>query len=548
MTVTETAPAEIAGDSDDSLPQAVTGLAEVLGTGRHRALGQLYVGFSLVFLAAIALLSFFVGIERLDTASFALFDDAEMFEQMFSLTRAGMVFLVILPLTLGLAFVVLPLQIGARTIAFPRAAAASFWGWLVSSGIFIAAYAVNGGPVGGRADGIELWLLSLMAIVVSLLLGTISAVTTVLTMRTKGMSLERAPLFAWSMVVGGTIWLASLSVLLANLLVAYVGFRYNSNLVPAGSIWAQLSWAFGQPQVFAYAVPALGIVGSIVPTFSGTRLRPYQFAVAAIGLFGLLGFGAYAQSFFSTSNFQDEFLFVVDGLLVALPVLAILGLCVDTMRRGKPQIAAPAMLFSLGGLLMILAGAAVAVLQVIWPLKASLAEATDDGWILGYSIADGQANFVLIGALMVLLGGLHYWEPNMSGRILGRPFGMVAAALFLLGTVFTALPDVISGFLEQPALPVQINNLDSGAEAMNVVALLGPIFLVLGALVVLLDVLLNGAASGGAEAGDDPWNGQTLEWSIASPPPPGNFAELPTVSSETPLLDDEPSTDESEDA
>ncbi|MCP5025739.1 MAG: hypothetical protein GY929_05590 [Actinomycetia bacterium] len=546
--MTEAAPAPSNDETDDSLPQAVTGLAEVLGTGRHRALGQLYVGFALVFLVTIALLSLFLGIERFDTASFGLFDDAEMFEQVFSLTRAGLVFLVILPLTLGLAFVVLPLQIGARTIAFPRAAAASFWGWLVSSGIFIAAYAVNGGPVGGRSDGIELWLLSLMAIVVSLLLGTISAVTTVLTMRTKGMSLDRAPLFAWSMVVGGTVWLASLAVLLANLLVAYVGFRYNSNLVPDGSIWSQVSWAFGQPQVFAYAVPALGIVASVAPTFSGTRLRPHWVGVAAIGLFGVLGFGAYAQNFFSSSNFQDEFLFVADGLLVALPVLAILGLCIDTMRRGRPQLSEPAMIFSLGGLLLILAGSVVAGLQVIWPLEASLAEATDDGWNLGYAIADGQANFVLLGALMVLLGGLYYWEPNMSGRLLGRPLGLVASGLFLLGTLFLALPDVISGFLDQPALPVQLPNLDGGAEAMNAVALVGPVLLVLGALVVLFDVLFNGAASVGAKAGNDPWNGQTLEWSISSPAPPGNFAELPTVRSETPLFDGEPATDESEEA
>ncbi|MCP3857506.1 MAG: hypothetical protein GY698_22720 [Actinomycetia bacterium] len=545
--MTETASAETTGQSDDHLPQAVTGLAEILGTGRHRALGQLYVGFALVYLIAIALLSVFVGVERLDTGAFKLFDDGEMLAQVFSLTRVGLVMLVIMPLTLGLAFVVLPLQIGARTIAFPRAAAASFWGWLVSSGLFLAAYAINGGLVGERAEGIELWLLSFMALVASLLLGTISAVTTVLTMRTKGMTLERAPLFSWSVVVGGTIWLASLPVLLANLLIAYVGFKYGSSIVPEGSIWEHVAWAFGQPQVFAYAVPALGIVASVVPTLSGARLRPHNVGVVAIGLFGLLGFGAYAQTFFSAGNFQDELLFVAEGLLVALPVLAIIGLSADAMRRGNPQLTAPAMIFSLGGVLMILTGAAVAVLQVIWPLKASLVEATDEGWSLGYAIADGQANFVLLGTLMVLLGGLHYWEPKMSGRLLGRPLGLTAAVLFLLGTLLTAVPDVISGFLEQPALPVQIADLDSGAEAMNALALVGLILLLLGALVVLVDVLQNGTAAAGARAGEDPWNGQTLEWSIASPPPPGNFAELPTVRSETPLLDDE-TTDESEEA
>src|SRR4051812_16947412 len=189
-------------------PRPAGGLAGLLGTGRHRSLGRLWVGASLVFLVVSGGVGAVLGAERLKPEAYNILDK-DNFAQSLSLHGVAGVWLFAFPILIGLATIVVPRQIGAHTIAFPRAAALAFWTYLVGGSLVIVSYLMNGGPFGGSANGVDLWIVSLALVVASLMLALMCIGTTALALRTSGLTLERAPLFTWSMLVASAIWIAS---------------------------------------------------------------------------------------------------------------------------------------------------------------------------------------------------------------------------------------------------------------------------------------------------------------------------------------------------
>jgi heme/copper-type cytochrome/quinol oxidase subunit 1 len=175
---------------------------------------------------------------------------------------------------LGLATYIVPLQVGASTVAFPRAAAAAMWTWLLSSGVFVVASFIEGGFGGVRAKSVSLTLLALGGLIVALLLGTVCVLTTAITLRTPGMTLDRVPMFTFSMLVGGAIWMLTLPVLFANLLLIWVDHRYGGGTVfgEASAQFGQVSWITHEPQIYAFLIQGLGIVADVVATLTGARL------------------------------------------------------------------------------------------------------------------------------------------------------------------------------------------------------------------------------------------------------------------------------------
>ena len=245
------------------VPRPAGGLAGLLGTGRHRSIGRLWVGTSLVFLAVTGVLGGVLGAERIKPETYNILNK-DNFAQTLSLHGVGGVFLFALPILIGLGTIVVPRQMGAHTIAFPRAAAAAFWGYLVGGGLLVVSYLINGGPYGGNEKGVDLFLVSLAMVVAALVLALVCIATTVLAVRVRGLTLARAPLFAWSMLVAATIWIASLGLLFGVLVLLYVDHRYRLFVFGADdeiAFW--LRWTVTQPQVFALAIPVLGFVGDV---------------------------------------------------------------------------------------------------------------------------------------------------------------------------------------------------------------------------------------------------------------------------------------------
>ncbi|MCB0996473.1 MAG: cbb3-type cytochrome c oxidase subunit I [Acidimicrobiales bacterium] len=565
MTVTDTRPSAhtpaLVAEVEPSLAQ-YPGLAGWLSTGDHKTVGRLFVVLGLLGGIFSLVVGALVGFERADVTGIDLLPDLETLHQQAAMYRVGLVFLFALPLIVGLAMYVVPLQVGSPSIAFPRLALASFWTWLVGGGIFIASVFADGGlgrPASGATMGgseqeaVELTLLALGLVVIAALAATLCIVTTIVALRPSGMGLTRVPLFSWSMLVSGGMWLLTLPVLVANIAIIWVDLRGVTALAygqPA-NIYAQLSWVFDQPQIFAFALPVLGIVGDIIPVAFGQRQRLYGVLQFAIGALGFLSFGAFANRYFNP-NVTDEVLFVVMGLLLLVPTLVFLGGMADTARRGGRPAFSSQLVLGAMALLLFIGGVVVAVLRVLGPAVGVVREADKD-WLSGFidpledlqgtSIISGHLHLVLLTAALGAIAGLYHWGPKVWGR---RPSAVagIAGGMALVGAiVLTSVPDIVSGFLDQPELALAPGDYagvteQSTVEAMNTLGAIGMVLGVVGLLLVLLDVLVGGALGRGREAGDDPWGGHTLEWATSSPPPLGNFAApVAPVTSEAPLID-----------
>lgn len=502
----------------------MTGLPDWLTTADHKKIGRLYLVSALAFGAAALVLQALVGFERMDPSSAQIFK-ANAVDQIFSLASIGMVFLVVAPLLLGLAIAVVPLQVGARSIAFPRAAALSYWTWLVGGGLMIGAYAMNGGPGGGDRYGIRLFDAAFGIVVLGLLIGSLCVATTVLTLRAPGMGLRRVPFFAWGSMVGGVMLLLTLPAVLGNLVILYIDHRAGRPIgIGSGAqIGPHLAWAISQPQIYAYTVPALGLVADVFPVFARSRQRLTSGLMLAIGAAGLLGFGAWAQTQYAP-KLTTEFVFVLMALAAVVPPLAVLVFSTATLRGAKAKAAAPLVFALVAGL----AAAGAGAMGMLTPVKGL--------HLLGTAYAQGHTDAVLYAGLLAGLGGLVYWGPKLWGRCLPDGPAKGLAALGLLAALAATVPLFVAGFIDQPYGTVVGFTKEDGTAALNGIAGGGAAALAL-VVVAMLALSLRGFLKG-APAGDDPWRGHTLEWATSSPPPAGNFqGPLPPVTSEQPLLD-----------
>jgi heme/copper-type cytochrome/quinol oxidase subunit 1 len=518
MTVTETPPQVTEADVTRAAPVRPTGLAGVVGTADHKVVGRLFIATSLVFVLVSGVAGQLVATERAELDVLA--NTAIL--QAFTLHSVAGTFLFLLPLLLGIAMVVVPLQVGSSTIAFPRAAALSYWTFLVSGGLLVGSYAVDGGPGGGSDAGINLWAASFAAVVLSLLLGAICVVTTVAALRAPGMSMSRVPMFSWSMLVAGTVWVLSLPVLIAALLLTYVDHQYGQQSFGLeADLYERVVWAMRQPQVYAYAVPALGIITDTLVTLTGRKLASRTAAMGAIGLAGALGFGAFFQPSINPDAAEQP-LFVILAVLAILPLLGLFGLWAELLRSGTRRLASPLVFAVAAGLMLLVATLAGAVLAIpAFDMTGTVAQT-------------GHSHYTLLAATIAGIGALWFWASKIMGRRLPEGLGFVSAVLLLVGTIAVSLPDIISGAFGEDEDAVQ------GIEWLNTVSAVGGVLALLGVVVAVLG-LLAGLRRSGDKAGEvpaDPWgSGSTLEWATASPPAYANFAEPPVVTSASPLLD-----------
>ena len=531
MTVTDTdAPAEVTSAPTLAPPPPATGFASLVGSGDHNRIGRLFVGTSFLFLLVSAVAGGLLGVERIDTTDIGVIE-TDVVAQLFNLHAVSGVFLFLVPALLGLGIAVVPRQVGSPTVAFPRAAAAAYWSYLVGGGIVMAAFLADGGPGGGDPDAVALYVAAMIMVLASLTLAAVCVATTGLALRTDGMSLRRAPLFTWSTIVAAGLWVLTLPVLGAVLLLAYVDIRYGPTLIDSGGqLHVRMAWAWAQPSVYVFAIPVLGIIGDVVPVAARTRLTQHRVAMGAIAAFGLFSFGAWAMPGFEPTpdgelllTYVDEVPFVALSFLVLLPVLALAGLLADTLRRGGLRLVSP-LVWSVAALLILLAGAANGALVSVDPLD-----------LIGTTATSAQTHYVTGAAVLGILAGIVHWAPVLWRRA----FPDVASAALglgaLLGVILLSLPDVVSGFLDQvvrlggPGADASSGDVDA-IEALNIASFAGGALLALVALgfVGLLLKVATGARDDDGDEELDPWGGHTLEWA---------GADLPPITSEAPVYD-----------
>lgn len=542
MTMTDSPPAT---DTAPALSApAVDGLYDALTTTDHKRIGRLWMSSGVLLLVGAVVLGVLLGFERVDGESTDLFGGDNAYFQVWALYRLGLALLVAAPLFIGLATVVVPMQVGSTNIAFPRAALAAAWGFLIGAAITIASVLSSGGwgavdrVAADERQAIALSIVGLGMVIVSLLIASLCIATTVVSMRVKGMTLLRTPLFAWSMLVATAVWLLTLPVLLANLLVAYLDVHNGPGTFGGGlsgdvSIYGQIAWVVEQPQVYAFAIPVLGILGSVVPVAAGVRAARHGLSMGLIGFFGLLSVGAWAQPFFQPTSdavvrYDEKFVFIAFGIAAIIPILGSLGGAAETLFRGGSNMAGiptAHLLGALGAAALLLAGTAAGVARVVEPLE------------LGDRISvSGVMNLVLFAAIAAAVAGMWFWAPKIGGHELSPVMGRGALLMLVAGGVVLGGAQFVNGFFETSNNPLVAPTEDAG-DVLNTVSLVGLLIVGLGVLGVV--AALGKAMRSGETAAADPWGGQTLEWSTATPPPAGNFAEAPgLVTSETPLLDD----------
>ncbi len=532
-----------------------TGLFDrTLGSGDHKTVGRLWIFSGLAVGLAALILRFVAALEQLDTGEFSLLEDGNELVQVWSMSRDLLIFGGVVAVLIGIGTFIIPLQVGASAIAFPRGAAASFWVWSASTAMLVAAYIGNGGPGGGTRDFVILWALALGGMMASTVWALICIATTVIGARAPGMRLEMVPLTSWSFFVFALVGILAVPIQIGQLIISFIDVRggYQS-LVDTTSLASVMDTITIAPSVYWLAIPALGIALDAIAVHSNRPLRFHRSCMVAVGLLALTGFGAGVTSFgrrasgigSSGIDFNNALLVIV---LIAsvVPILAALALAGESLKVGRPSFSVPLGAGLLGGL-VLLAGAVVALLGAVEPIVGfvidvnnSLADRNDvpdlPDWLTvnGTTFNSGVTTLVVTGALLGCLAGISHWAHKIWGHRANPGLGSLALLSLAGGGTIWALGEILGGLDDPPALPVLTESAALGGLA-NVLVLLGVAGVAGGVGLTLLLVATAGFTKTDSQA--EPWTGTTLEWMTESPPPYGNFASQPSVSSTNPLLD-----------
>ena len=516
------------------------GIWSWLTTVDHKRIGVLYLVSSLFFFV-------FGGIEAgLLRAQLAVPNgqvlSAGMYNQLFTMHGTTMIFLAVMPLSAAFFNLLIPLQIGARDVAFPRLNAFSYWVYLLGA-LFITfpiffQIAPDGGwfgyaPLSTKAYSpqinMDFWVLGLQILGISSLAAAFNFITTIVNMRAPGMSLMRMPIFTWmSFVVQFLVALAFPVITIALIFLQFDRFfGTNFYTIAKGAdplLWQHLFWVFGHPEVYILILPAFGLVSEVLPTFSRKPLFGYPVMVYSGILIGFLGFGVWAHHMFSVGmGAIADAVFSLTTMLIAIPTGVKIFNWIATMWGGQLRFTV-AMKFAIALVGMFVVGGISGVMHSSPPADL---QQTDTYFVVAHF------HYVLVGGSMFgLFAGLYYYFPKFSGRMLSEKLGNWHFWLFFIGMNLTFFPMHFSGLL---GMPRRIYRYDAGQglELFNMLSTIG--YVIQAIAVAFAAVNMWKSWRNGERASSNPWGGATLEWSIPSPPPDYNFAEVPTVKSRYPL-------------
>jgi cytochrome c oxidase subunit 1 len=521
-------------------PAVRGGLYEWLTTTDHKKIGIMYLINSLVFFALGGILALVV---RLELAQPGLqFVDEAFYNQAFTMHASFMLFLFIIPILAGFGNYAVPLQIGAPDMAFPRINALSFWllplgGALMASGFLASGGAAASGwteypPLSGpqfHGTGTDLWIMGLVLIGTSSILGAINFLVTIFRMRAPGMTLFRMPILAWTVLVTSVLVLMATPVLTSALIMLFIDRNYGGHFFdPANGgnavLYQNVFWFYSHPAVYVMILPAMGMISEILPVFSRKPLFGYKAFVFATAGIGALGFSVWAHHMFTTGQVFLPF-FALMTFLIAVPTGVKMFNWIATLWRGKLVFSTP-LLFAFGFLTMFLIGGLNGAFSAAVPVDFAL---HDTYWVVAH------LHYVLFGgSVFGVFAGIYYWFPKMTGRMLNETLGKIQFVLMFVGFNLTFFPMHQLGLMGMPRRIADYAS-SAGWTELNTLATIGGFTIGLSMLPFLWNVLVS--LRNGKIAGDDPWEGNTLEWATSSPPPPYNFDHLPEIRSERPVFD-----------
>ena len=521
-------------------PVSTTGWRSWVFTVDHKKIGIMYGATAMFFFIVGGVEALLIRLQLAAPNGKVL--NADLYNQMFTMHATTMVFLFVMPMAAAFANYFLPLQIGARDVAFPRLNAFGFWA-LLFGGIFLnlawflggAAdggwfmYAPNSGPVFSPTHGVDFWALGLQIAGIASLTGAINLIITVLNMRAPGMSLMKMPIFTWMITVVQFLLLFAVPVITVALFLLSFQRNFGARFfdVAAGAdplLWQHLFWIFGHPEVYILILPSFGIISEVLPVFSRKPLFGYPFVVFSGAAIGFVGWGVWAHHMFASGlGPVSVAVFSLTTMAIAVPTGVKIINWTLTMWGGKLWFTT-AMKFAIGLIVLFTVGGLSGVTHSVAP---SDTQQTDTYYIVAHF------HYVLFGgAVLGIFSGFYYWWPKVFGKMLNEKLGSWNFWLMIIGLNLTFGPMHILGLQGQPRRMYQWTEARAGEGFFNLafwnmIASIGSFILTTGILMFLINVWVTWRNP--KKAPLDPWDARSLEWMTTNPPKEHNFDVIPTV-------------------
>ncbi|HUC93800.1 MAG TPA: cytochrome c oxidase subunit I [Paenibacillus sp.] len=512
-----------------------SGLMDWLTTVDHKKIGILYLIAGGFFFLIGGLEAILIRIQLWKPLN--NFVNADTYNELLTMHGTTMIFLAAMPVIFALMNAIVPLQIGARDVAFPFVNALGFWTFFFGGVLLNVSWFAGGAPDAGwtsyvplasttfsEGQGVDYYVMGLQIAGIGTLVGGINFLVTIINMRAPGMSFMRMPMFTWSAFITSALILFAFPALTVGLVALmfdriFSGNFFNPSAGGNAVLWEHIFWIFGHPEVYILILPAFGIISEIVSTFSRKRLFGYSSMVFATVLIGFLGFMVWAHHMFTAGlGPVANALFSIATMLIAVPTGIKIFNWLFTLWGGSIRFTT-ANLFAVGFIPTFVMGGVTGVM---------LASAPADYQYQDTYFVVAHFHYVIVGGLVLgLFAGLHYWWPKMFGRMLSEKLGKWTFWTFFIGFHMTFLLQHFLGLLGMPRRTwTYLDGL--GFNEMNLISTIGAFLMGIGTLFFLVNICVTLAKP--KTAGSDPWeDGRTLEWSIPSPAPEYNFAQTPLV-------------------
>ncbi|MCU0267829.1 MAG: cytochrome c oxidase subunit I [Acidimicrobiales bacterium] len=518
-------------------PRTATGWRSWISTVDHKKIGILYGATAIFFLIVGGLEALLIRAQLWAPRSTLL--SAENYNEVFTMHGTTMVFLVVMPIGAAFANYLIPLQIGARDVAFPRMNALSYWCFL-AGGIFLnSSWLLGGGADGGwfmyapnngvqfsPTHGIDFWVLGLIMTGIASTVGSINLIVTVLNMRAPGMTLMKMPIFTWMTLVTQFLLVFALPVITVALFLLMFDRLFDANFFDVSQggsplLWEHLFWIFGHPEVYLMILPSFGLVSDMLPVFSRKPIFGYPFIVFSGVAIGFMGWGVWAHHMFvSGIGPVSVTVFSLTTMFIAVPTGVKILNWTATMWGGRLRFDTP-MLFSIGLITMFTIGGLSGVSHAIAPADT---QQTDTYYIVAHF------HYVLFGgAFFGFMGGFYFYWPKVFGYRLNESLGKWNFWVMLLGFNLTFGPMHILG-LQGMSRRIYTYDAGYGFELWNKIATIGAFTLATSVAMFIFNIFWSKKkAKDLPPPGPDPWDARTIEWMIQSPPPAYNYEPIPTI-------------------